>query len=144
METKLLIQEAVGIDVSKDMLSWAYCGMHSDLSKAFTPGEDVGNDLKGFKELLKVLSKISKSKSIVFVLEATGVYHEKLVYYLHGLGLKVVLMQSGRARRYAQSLDQRSKTDALDSRMLSMIGCEHELTAWTPPTEEIQELRFLS
>ena len=144
MESKLLIQEAVGIDVSKDTLSWGHCGMRSDLSKEFTPGEDVCNDLKGFKELLKSLSKTSKSKSIVFVLEATGVYHEKLVYYLHGLGLKVVVMQSGRARRYAQSLDQRSKTDALDSRMLSMIGCERELTAWTPPSEELQELRFLS
>jgi transposase len=144
MESKLLIQESVGIDVSKATLSWGHCGMRSDLSKEFTLGEDVSNELSGFKALLKEVSKITKSDSIVFVLEATGVYHEKLVYYLHGLGFKVVLMQSGRARRYAQSLDQRSKTDALDSRMLSMIGCERELTAWTPPTEEMQELRFLS
>ena len=144
MEEKVLIQEAVGIDVAKDTLSWGYCSMNSDLSKEFQLGEDVLNELAGFKKLLKQLSKISKTKSIVFVLEATGVYHEKLIYYLHSLGLKVVLMQSGRARRYAQSLDQRSKTDALDSRMLSMIGCERELTAWSPPSEELQELRFLS
>ncbi|MFT4601443.1 MAG: transposase, partial [Arenicella sp.] len=67
--------------------------MRSDLSKEFTLGEDVSNELSGFKALLKEVSKITKSDSIVFVLEATGVYHEKLVYYLHGLGLKVVLMQ---------------------------------------------------
>jgi transposase len=53
-------------------------------------------------------------------------------------------MQSGRVKRYAQSLDQRSKTDALDSRMLSMLGLERTLRLWHPPSLVLQELKALS
>tara|TARA_R110001606_G_scaffold390303_1_gene557143 strand:+ start:4541 stop:5185 length:645 start_codon:yes stop_codon:yes gene_type:complete len=53
-------------------------------------------------------------------------------------------MQSGRVKHYAQSLDQRSKTDALDSRMLSMPGLERNIRLWHPPSEELQELKGLS
>ena len=52
-------------------------------------------------------------------------------------------MQSGRLKRYAQSLDQRSKTDALDSRMLAMLGCERKLTAWSAPLESLRQLKAL-
>lgn len=41
-------------------------------------------------------------------------------------------------------LDQRSKTDALDSKMLSMLGCERKLTPWNTPSETMEALRFLS
>ena len=77
-------------------------------------------------------------------MEATGVYHEDIAYYLYNQGYDVCIMQSGRVKKYAQSLDQRSKTDALDSKMLSMLGCERNLTPWTPPSETLQELKFLS
>ena len=53
-------------------------------------------------------------------------------------------MQSGRVKKYAQSLDQRSKTDALDSKMLAMLGCERRITPWTPPKENLQHLKMLS
>ncbi|WP_188442933.1 transposase, partial [Planktosalinus lacus] len=43
-----------------------------------------------------------------------------------------------------QSLDQRSKTDALDSRMLSMLGLERNLRPWHPPSKTLQQLKVLS
>lgn len=144
MKKKTLIRRSVGMDVSKDHISWCYCYMYSDLSKEFVTGEEVSNDKAGFKSMLKLIRKNGDLSPVVFLVEATGVYHEKLVYHLHESGLKIVVMQSGRARRYAQSLDQRSKTDALDSRMLSMIACERQLTLWEPPSENMRELRFLS
>jgi transposase len=108
-------------------------------------GEDVSNDKQGFVKLSKWLKELAVNKdSLTIVMEATGVYHEGLAYYLSDKGYKVCIMQSGRVKRYAQSLDQRSKTDALDSKMLSMLGCERKLTPWTPPSENMRELRFLS
>jgi transposase len=53
-------------------------------------------------------------------------------------------MQSGRVKRYAQSLSQRSKTDALDSRMLSMLGLERNIELWKPPSSSLQQLKALS
>jgi transposase len=41
-------------------------------------------------------------------------------------------------------LDQRSKTDALDSKTLSMLGCESSLLPWSPPSPLMQTLKGLS
>lgn len=71
-------------------------------------------------------------------------YHESLAYFFEGKGAAVCIMQSGRVKKYAQSLDQRSKTDALDSKMLAMLGCERSLTSWKRPKENLQYLKMLS
>ncbi|PHS05916.1 MAG: IS110 family transposase, partial [Kordia sp.] len=71
--------------------------------------------------------------NLTIVMEVTGVYHEAIAYYLYDKDYQVSIMQSRRVKKYTQSLDQRSKTDALDSKMLSMLGCERKLTPWEPP-----------
>ena len=142
---ELVLKQALGIDVSKASLSMCLGVMNGQLEKNFIPRTDVTNDLSGFKELSKWLKKVSAGEvSPIVVLEATGVYHEGISLYLHGLGYAVSIMQSGRVKRYAQSLDQRSKTDALDSKMLSMLGCERELSVWSPPSALMQELKAMS
>jgi len=136
---------ALGVDISKDSLSVCLCFLGLDLTKGYEPGGDLPNNKQGFNQLDKWLVKHGVDKSLLnVVLEATGVYHESFAYHMHTEGYRVCIMQSGRVKRYAQSLDQRSKTDALDSRMLSMLGSERKLTSWTPPSESMQSLRFLS
>jgi len=144
MQTNVL-KQCLGIDVSKDSLSYCLGALLGDLEKELKLGSEVSNTKSGFKQLSKWLkSHHYKDELPIVVMEATGVYHEKIAYYLHNLGYKVCIMQSGRVKRYAQSLDQRSKTDALDSKMLSMLGLERKLTPWTPPSETLQELKLLS
>ncbi|MBL7471168.1 transposase, partial [Robertkochia sediminum] len=45
---------------------------------------------------------------------------------------------------YAQSLEQRSKTDMLDSRVLASLGVERRLTLWSPPSPLLRDLKSLS
>jgi len=140
-----VLKQALGIDVSKASLSMCLGIMKSDLSKEFTPGKDVSNDKSGYKGLSKWLKKVSGTGDLpTIVMEATGVYHEGIATYLYDLGYQVSILQSGRVKKYAQSLDQRSKTDALDSKMLSMLGCERSLLAWSPPSALMQTLKALS
>ena len=140
-----VLKEALGIDVSKASLSMCLGSLTNDLSKDFEPREDVTNDNQGFRELSSWLKSATKgNEKPIVVMEATGVYHEGVAQYLYDKGYKVSVMQSGRVKRYAQSLDQRSKTDALDSKMLSMLGCERELQTWEPPSELMQHLKSLS
>ncbi len=142
---EIVLKKALGVDVSKASLSMCLGIMNGDLSKDFIAGSDVSNDKTGFKELVKWLKKVSGlGLSPIIVMEATGVYHEGLALFLHDLGYQVSIMQSGRVKRYAQSLDQRSKTDALDSKMLSMLGCEREVPVWSPPSPLMQKLKALS
>ncbi len=143
-ETKVL-KQALGIDVSKDSLSYCLGILKSDMDKEFIQGKEVSNDTKGFKKLEKWIKRYGCKKGLpIIVMEATGVYHEEIANYLYSQGYEVCIMQSGRVKKYAQSLDQRSKTDALDSKMLSMLGCERKLNPWTPPSETLQELKYLS
>lgn len=140
-----VLKQALGIDVAKDTLAVCLGSLKADLEKAFTTIGDVANDSSGFRKITDWLIKVGVEKEkLVVVMEATGVYHEALAVHLHQQGYRVSVMQSGRVKRYAQSLDQRSKTDALDSRMLAMLGCERKLTTWSPPDKTLRQLKALS
>ncbi|GGW75153.1 transposase [Oceanihabitans sediminis] len=119
------LKQCLGIDVSKSNLSICLGVLNSNLEKEFIGHSDVNNDLSGFKVMVSWIRKaVDNNVELVVLMEATGVYHQGVCQYLYNQGYKVSVMQSGRVKRYAQSLDQRSKTDALDSRMLSMLGLE--------------------
>ena len=139
------LKQCLGVDVSKQSLSLSLGVLGSNLKKKFTSHPDIKNDVSGFKTLKAWLDRTVNSNVDFYILmEATGVYHQEVCHYLYNLGYKVCVMQSGRVKRYAQSLDQRSKTDALDSRMLSMLGLERELRLWEPPGKELQQMKSLS
>ena len=53
-------------------------------------------------------------------------------------------MPSGRVRKYAQSLQQRSKTDLLDARMLCVLGLGRSVGLWKPARQVLQYLKELS
>ena len=143
MEKRL--KQSLGIDVSKSNLSLSLGFLNERLVKEFESRPDVSNDIKGYKVLLKWLgASVDPNVELLVVMEATGVYHQGIAHYLYEHGHSVCVMQSGRVKRYAQSLDQRSKTDALDSRMLSMLGLERNIRPWHPPSEGLQELKGLS
>lgn len=142
---KKSLKQCLGIDVSKDSLSLCLSVLDLSLKKEFVHHPDVSNDEKGFDVIQKWLKKnLDNSVDFWVLLEATGVYHQQICHYLHALGYQVCVMQSGRVKRYAQSLDQRSKTDALDSKMLSMLGLERSLRQWFPPNGALQHLKILS
>lgn len=139
------LKQCLGVDVSKSSLSLSFGILDDNLKKKFTSHPDISNDVSGFKTLKAWLNKTVNSNVDFYVLmEATGVYHQEVCHYLYNLGYKVCVMQSGRVKRYAQSLDQRSKTDALDSKMLSMLGLERDLRLWGPPSKQLQQLKSLS
>lgn len=113
------LKQSLGIDVSKNTLAVCLGFLTNSLHKEFQWTIEVKNDLSGYEKLAAKLKKtILPEMELVVVMEATGVYHQGIAHYLHDLGFCVSILQSGRVKRYAQSLEQRSKTDALDSKML--------------------------
>ena len=141
----VILKQNLGIDISKSDLSLSLGLLTKGLKKEYRVHPDVRNDVSGFKVLLKWLRQsLDPMIEFIVVMEATGVYHQAVAHYLYNQGYSVCIMQSGRVKRYAQSLEQRSKTDALDSRMLSMLGLERELRPWRPPGPGLQELKVLS
>ena len=136
---------SVGIDIAKDTFYACICVVTTDLEKKVLATKEFKNNPSGFKTLIQWLGKEKGLKNMdgIFVMEATGVYHEALAFFLYGAGKRVSVMQSGRVKRYAQSLPQRSKTDLLDCKMLSYLGCERSLYSWKPPSGEYLDLKML-
>lgn len=53
-------------------------------------------------------------------------------------------MLPNKVKHFAQSTEQKSKTDQLDARLLCRLGLERALPAWQPPTPALRQLRVLS
>ncbi|PIF25255.1 transposase [Acidovorax sp. 56] len=115
--------EFVGVDVASAHLDVAAQGQASVRRFANTP--------QGIALLLRTLRPAS-----VLALESTGRYHVPLALAAHAAGLRVYVLNPLDARRYAQSVGQRGKTDRMDALVLARYIChEHaHLQQWQPPT----------
>ena len=124
--------EFVGVDVASAHLDVAVQGQASVRRFANTP--------QGIALLLRTLRPAS-----VLALESTGRYHVPLALAAHAAGLHVYVLNPLDARRYAQSVGQRGKTDRMDALVLARYICrEHaQLRQWQPPTACQAALREL-
>ena len=103
------------------------------------------NTLKGFRELGQWIKKHCKEDlSLVIVMEATGVYHENLSWFLYQEGYQVSILQPNRAKKFFMADGRKSKNDTIDSRGLSQIGAEKRLDLWIPPSSELYNLRTVT
>lgn len=103
-----IVAPEVGIDVSKMELM-----ISVDKGKPFK----TSNTLEGAIQLARVLPPGS-----IIHLESTGGYERVAVKTLRDFGFEVRVHNPLRARRLAQGLGQRAKTDPIDARMLSATG----------------------
>lgn len=76
-------------------------------------------------------------------MEATGKYHRAALRILHEAGLSVAIVNPLRARLFAEAIGVLGKTDALDARMLAMMGAMLEPTPTPPPPQALEALREL-
>ena len=133
-----------GIDVSKEKVD---LGWLRDVTTGKKKTKVFRNAAKGHQQIADWLLKNIKAPAseIVVALEPTGVYHEALLYFLHECGFKVLLVNPGKARKYAESVNIIHKTDKLDAMMLAYyVHDQHnKLTLWQPEAPEIRELKVM-
>ncbi|SCN46578.1 Mobile element protein [methanotrophic endosymbiont of Bathymodiolus azoricus (Menez Gwen)] len=137
------IMNIIGIDVSKNKLD---CALINDSNHAKFKFKVVSNSEDGFIALIDWLSKHIKStaQEYHFVMEATGVYHERCAEWLFNTGSKVSVVNPAHIKYYGQSLGVRSKNDKKDSVVLARYGLTQKPIAWEPETPEIRILKALA
>lgn len=144
MESKI-IRQSLGIDVAKDDFKVCYGSINAKMEHSIIAEASFDNSAKGMEQLVIWLSAVLNSfDDLYIIMEATGIYHERLCYFLHSQGFQVSVMPSGRVKKYAESLQQRSKTDLLDAKMLCVLGMERSVDLWEPAREVLQNLKNLS
>lgn len=77
------------------------------------------------------------------VMEATGIYYLDMAVQLAEAGVEVMVLNPKAAHHFARAMSQRSKTDALDARMLLAYLQRMDFVPWQPPTRAVLELRQL-
>ena len=134
------MSSVVGIDIAKhsfDIATLQANGKYRTKAK-------LTNDKAGFQVLQQWLLKHSEAQAWV-VMEATGIHHEALAEWLHGLGFRVCVLNPAQVSHYARSRLQRVKTDQVDAKLIAEYGERHqdELPAWQPEPPATRRLKAL-
>jgi transposase len=95
----------------------------------------LSNDLEGIGDLA---ARLSRTASVLVVLEATGGYETALVLALQRANVPVAVVNPRQARDFARAQGRLAKTDAIDARVLARFG-EVMRPAPLPPIDASRE-----
>lgn len=134
----------IGIDISMDDFHACIKIRTADGAIKIRGTRSFENTDKGSKELLSWALKQDKDNyPVMFVMEATGVYYENLAYFLYVNRQKVSVVLANKVKNYIKSLNIKTKTDKVDSKVIAGFGIERELDHWQPMSPIYKNLRDL-
>jgi transposase len=125
----------VGIDVSARELVVAVGGQQSE--------QRFANTCPGHQTLVRWLQGLGRRVRVC--VEASGNYSLDLTLALSQQpGIELEVVNPRLARRFAESLGQRSKTDPVDAHMLAEFAARMPFTVWQAPSTRALQLRSLA
>lgn len=124
-----MTHHTVGVDVSKDWLDAHRLADRTD--RRFI------NTKTGWRALIKW------SQGALVAFEPSGPYHRGLEQALAAADLPAVKINPLQARRFAQAIGTRAKTDKVDARILARMAAVLELPPTPPPSDTIRQLKEL-
>lgn len=137
-------KHCIGIDVSAKSFVACYVELTKDGILRHSVSKKFDNNKPGFQQLMRFKrGQTKKGMPLSFLMEATGVYHEGLANFLHQRGEQVHVILPNTSKHYFKSLNIKTKTDAVDARILARFGVERNHREWTPPSELMLELKSL-
>ncbi|QTE21268.1 IS110 family transposase [Polaribacter cellanae] len=138
-----VIKQVVGIDVSCKKFDVCFQEQTQTGSLSIKGTRSFSNDLKGFKDYLIWFSKRKKEVYLVHIMEATGVYHENLCYFLFEQQEKVSVQLAQKIKYFGKSLHQKTKTDKADAKLIALFGFSFSVALWEPISEHFQAIKDL-
>lgn len=142
---KRVVQQSVGIDISKDSFTCCVCKRDDEMTLLFSEVSEFKNEKTGFNRFIKwVRKQTEKEVPVNYVMEATGVYYEPLAYHLNKLKQVIHVALPSKIKHYFKSLNVKTKTDINDARIIARFGTERKLSKWKPPTPIYLSLRDLT
>lgn len=142
---KKVIKQSVGIDVAQKELVVTFGRMYDDFSIEMHAYNVFKNNDPGIKAMVKWVKKLCSSElSVQFVMEATGVYHQKLAYYLDENAHKVSVVLPNKISNYFRTLEVKTINDKTASEAIARFGLERVLDQWKRPSELYKKLQQLT
>lgn len=130
---ELLIKQVAGIDCGSEELIISFAQMFSTGTQVLKQSKSFTNSKKGFCEIIKWVSKLAdNSASVLYIMEATGVYHEKLAHYLWEKGCGVAIVLPNKIAAFAKTCKSKRQDDEQASKVLAEFGCVKKVDFWVP------------
>lgn len=106
----------VGIDVSKNTLD--LCMLYDGIEGRIKT-RNILNNSRSVENIIRWLRlQHCGPEDVHVVMEATGVYHERLATELHHAGFRVSLANPHRSREFARGMGIMTKTDNIEQQRL--------------------------
>jgi len=141
----MITKYSVGTDMSKNDFKACFTEFNQHQEIKVKASRTFANTVNGFEHFKKWHTKYQREKlPIVFVMEATGSYHEKLAWFLHKNKQTVSVVLPNRAKAYMASLGMKSKNDKVDAKGLATMGAVQNLIPWQPISKYTYNLRQLT
>jgi len=142
---KQILKQVLGVDVAQKELVVTLGKMFNDLTIDLYAYKVFKNNKAGIISLLKWVKLLSDNDVIVqFVMEATGVYHQKFAYYLDEKGYNLSIVLPNKISNYMRTLDTKTITDKTASQAICQFGLERNLDLWNRPKKIYKELQQLT
>ena len=139
------LKYAAGIDVAQNELVVSLGRMDEDMTIEIYGYKVFPNSEKGFIALVLWVKKLAgETTQVCFVMEATGVYHESLAYFLDDKGLSVSIVLPNKMSNYFKTLEVKTVTDKTASEAIARFGLERKQQVWERPKDVYKKLRQLS
>lgn len=142
---KKVVKQVVGVDVAQSELGVCLGRMHDDWTPQLYANKTFPNTTKGIDALVGWVSKqTDKTINVHFVMEATGVYHERLAYHLDSNNRSVSIVLPNKMSNYMRTLDTNTITDKMSAQAIAQFGLERTLSLWHRPKETYRRMRQLT
>ena len=142
---KKIVKQVAGIDVAQDELVVQLARMYDDWTPELYASKIFPNTHKGFEAFVAWVNKFTEAEVPVrYAMEATGVYHESLAYYLDETGHEVSIILPNKISNYARTLDIKTVTDKTASEAIARFSLERKLDQWSRPKGVFKNLRQLT
>jgi transposase len=140
-----ILKQVLGIDVAQKELVVCLSKLNSDLSIEHYANKVFSNKETGFVALIKWVKKLTiENVEINFVMEATGVYHQKFAYFLDANGFNVSIVLPNKISNYIRTLVIRTITDKTCAEAIAQFGLERKLDKWHKPNIIYKNLQQLT
>jgi len=142
---KRIVKQVAGIDVAQKELVVSLGRMYDDWSPEVYTHKTFPNTEAGFIALIIWIKKqMEQDIAIRFVMEATGVYHESLAYFLTDRSFDVSIVLANKISNYIRTLEVKTITDKTASEAITLFGLERKLDSWQQPKGLYKQLRQLT
>lgn len=139
-----VLKQVVGIDVAQKEHVVSLGRLLDDFSIELYSSKVFSNSSKGHTALIDWVKKNSDSSvSIQFVMEATGVYHESLAYFLVDRSCNVVVVLPNKISNFFRTLQVKTINDNTSAEAIARFGLERKLDQWQKPDPTLKKLRQL-